>query len=117
MGKILSGQYSYNLDDKGRCGLPVPFREQLAEYAPKTPEPNIVLARGMNHAIFAFSIPVWDEYARRVRKLDLESKEYSHFVRLLFATSVYCTVDQQGRVVNRAVQTAELEKELKKLLK
>ena len=49
------GEYSHNIDAKGRVIIPAKFREQLGE--------QFMITKGFEGCLFAYPMDVWEELA------------------------------------------------------
>jgi MraZ protein len=65
---MLLGEHEHTLDDKNRLTLPARFRQAFAE--------GIVVTRGMDGCLFAYTPQDWDSLVKgRLATLDPLSKE------------------------------------------
>ncbi|MFH0765232.1 MAG: hypothetical protein V2A61_02305 [Calditrichota bacterium] len=89
----LYGRFSSVLDDKGRIILPSHLRRWV------TPEDNVlVMTRGIDKCVFAFTLPNWDYYLHEMRNMPGDVESRLKFNRQMLAWATDCTVDLQGRV-------------------
>ena len=89
---MLIGEHEYTIDDKNRLTLPAKFRDSFAE--------GLVLTRGLDHCVNAFSPAGWEAYvADRLAGLDPHSSEARKIRRYLFAGATEVQPDKQGRVM------------------
>ena len=88
---MFMGEYSHNIDAKGRMIVPSKFREQLGD--------EFVVTKGLDGCLFVYPIT---------------SKDARKFSRFFFAGATTCEVDKQGRILLPAVlrEFAGLEKEV-----
>jgi MraZ protein len=88
---MLLGEYEHTLDDKNRLTLPAKFRQDFAE--------GIVVTRGMDGCLFAYTRPDWSSLVeRRLSTLDPLSKEGRRMQRFFFSGAAETELDKQGRV-------------------
>jgi MraZ protein len=88
---MLLGEHDHTLDDKNRLTLPARLRHHFGE--------GIVVTRGMEGCLFAFTPPGWDAYVeQRLGKLDPLSKESRRMQRFFFSGAIETELDKQGRV-------------------
>jgi MraZ protein len=88
---MLLGEYEHTLDDKNRLTLPAKFRQDFAG--------GIVVTRGMDGCLFAYTRPDWSSLVeRRLSTLDPLSKEGRRMQRFFFSGAAETELDKQGRV-------------------
>ena len=77
---MLLGEYEHTIDDKSRLTLPAKFRESFAE--------GIVLTRGMDGCLYAYTRSDWDRLVEtRLSTLDPLSREGRLMQRYFFASA------------------------------
>jgi MraZ protein len=57
---LTSGEYPATLDDRGRISIPAKFRENL-------PGSTLVLAKGIERCVWAFTPQQWDDFSSQLR--------------------------------------------------
>jgi MraZ protein len=88
---MLLGSYEHTIDDKNRLTLPAKFRQAFAE--------GIVVTRGLDGCLFAYTRADWDSLVeRRLATLDPLSKEGRRMQRFFFSGTAEGELDKQGRV-------------------
>ena len=85
------GEYSHNLDDKGRLAIPAKFRRELAKGA--------VVTRGLDSCLFLYTKKEWEKLAEKLAALPISQSNSRAFARLMLAGAMDVEVDKQGRVV------------------
>lgn len=85
------GEYSHNLDDKGRLAVPVKFRRELAKGA--------VVTRGLDNCLFLYTKTEWAKLAEKLSNLPFSQANSRAFARLMLAGAMDVEVDKQGRMV------------------
>lgn len=85
------GEYSHNLDDKGRLAIPVKFRRELAKGA--------VVTRGLDNCLFLYTKTEWAKLAEKLATLPISQANSRAFSRLMLAGAMDVEVDTQGRMV------------------
>lgn len=85
------GEYRHTIDDKGRLTIPAKFRGLLAA--------GMVVTRGFDRNLMAFSLDGWEELAARVKSLPWSDPSAREFRRRIFSGAVDLTPDKQGRVL------------------
>ncbi|MBC7217062.1 MAG: division/cell wall cluster transcriptional repressor MraZ [Candidatus Caldatribacterium sp.] len=84
------GQYSHNVDEKGRIIIPSAFREEL--------QGTLYLSRGIERCIFLYPESSWKSLYEKITSLSLTRKETRDFARLFLSTVAVVTPDSQGRI-------------------
>jgi MraZ protein len=88
---MLLGEFEHTIDDKSRLTLPARFRSAFAD--------GIVVTRGMDGCLFAYTQEAWDDLvATRLAALDLLSQDDRRIQRHFFAGAIEAELDRQGRV-------------------
>jgi MraZ protein len=86
------GEYTHNLDDKGRLTLPAKFREQLAH--------GVVVTRGLDGCLFVFTYEDWKSFTAILsQQLPFTQKSARDFSRFLFSGAVDLIPDRQRRIL------------------
>lgn len=85
------GEYSHNLDDKGRVAVPAKFRALLKGGA--------VVTRGLDDCLFLYTKKEWQELASKLAKLPLNKANTRAFARLMLAGAMDVDFDNQGRIM------------------
>jgi MraZ protein len=88
---MLLGEHEHTIDDKNRLTLPAKFREAFAG--------GVVLTRGMDGCLYAYTREEWDELARKIGALDQLSPEARTMKRFFFAAAAVDEPDRQGRIL------------------
>jgi MraZ protein len=104
---MLLGEYEHTLDDKNRLTLPARFRQDFVD--------GIVVTRGMDGCLFAYTRGDWDTLvAGRLGGLDPLSKEGRRMQRFFFSGAAETELDKQGRVGLPAalLQHAKLDRDV-----
>jgi transcriptional regulator MraZ len=88
---MLLGEYEHTIDDKNRLTLPAKFRSDFEE--------GIVVTRGMDGCLFAYTRDDWDRLVQsRLATLDPLSQEGRRMQRFFFSGAAESELDKQGRV-------------------
>lgn len=85
------GEYSHNLDEKGRLAIPVKFRRLLSKGA--------VVTRGLDNCLFLYSKNEWDKLAKKLAALPISQANSRAFARLMLAGAMDVVLDKQGRII------------------
>ena len=85
------GEYSHNLDDKGRLAIPKKFRGDLSK--------GIVVTRGLDSCLFLYTKKEWEVLAKKLANLPLAQANTRAFARLMLAGAMDGEIDKQGRMI------------------
>jgi MraZ protein len=85
------GEYSHNLDDKGRVAVPKKFRADLSKGA--------VVTRGLDNCLFLYTKEEWEKLAEKLAALPFSQANSRAFARLMLAGAMDVEVDKQGRIM------------------
>ncbi len=85
------GEFTHNLDSKGRIALPVKFRQKLSGGA--------IITRGLDRCLFLFPNKEWEILAQKLIALPLAKSDSRAFVRLMLAGAMDVGSDKQGRIL------------------
>lgn len=84
------GQYSHNLDEKGRVAVPVKFRPQLK---------SAVVTKGLDNCLFLYPKKEWDKMAEEISNLPIDKSGNRAFSRAMLAGAMEVEFDKQGRII------------------
>lgn len=85
------GEYSHNIDDKGRLALPAKFRHDL--------DGGAVITRGLDSCLFLYTKREWEKLAEKLAALPFSQSNSRAFARLMLAGAMDVEFDKQGRAV------------------
>lgn len=85
------GEYTHNLDEKGRLAVPKKFRDQL--------ERGAVVTRGLDDCLFLYTKDEWEKLAQKLASLPFSQANTRAFARLMLAGAMDVSLDKQGRVI------------------
>lgn len=85
------GEYTHTIDDKGRLTIPAKFRGLLAA--------GLVVTRGFDQNLMAFSLDEWQNLAQRIAERPLSDEDVRAFRRRVFSGAVDLLPDRQGRIL------------------
>ena len=102
---MFMGEYSHNIDAKGRMIVPSKFREQLGD--------EFVVTKGLDGCLFVYPNEEWQNIEEKFRNVPLTSKDARKFSRFFFAGAATCELDKQGRILLPAIlrEFAGIEKD------
>lgn len=87
---MLLGEYSHNLDAKGRVSVPAKFREDLGH--------TFIVTKGLDNCLFAYSKEEWKTFEEKLKNLPLTNMNARNFIRFFFSGANECEIDKQGRI-------------------
>ena len=101
--KGVTGTYEHSMDAKGRLFLPAKLREELGV--------SFYLAMGVDTCLAIYPQQTWDRFTEKFSSLPMSQ---SKAMRTLFANTVKCEPDSQGRIVipQKLRKYAGLEKDV-----
>ncbi len=85
------GEYTHNLDDKGRLAVPKKFRADLTRGA--------VVTRGLDNCLFLYTKAEWKKLADKLAALPFAQANTRAFARLMLAGAMDVSTDKQGRII------------------
>ena len=85
------GEYSHNIDAKGRVIIPAKFREQLGEH--------FMITKGFEGCLFVYPMDAWEELAENLSKLPSNQKSARHLQRMFLSGAAEAEPDKQGKVL------------------
>jgi MraZ protein len=85
------GEFRHTIDEKGRLTIPAKFRGLLAA--------GMVITRGFDRNLMAFSLEGWETLAERVRALPMSDPTARELRRRVFSGAADLIPDRQGRVL------------------
>lgn len=85
------GEYTHNLDEKGRLAVPKKFRGAL--------ENGAVVTRGLDNCLFLYTKEEWAKLAEKLASLPFYQANTRAFARLMLAGAMDVELDAQGRVI------------------
>lgn len=103
---MLSGEYSHNLDAKGRVILPARLREELGD--------NFYVTKYFEGCLAVYSAEEFEKLGASIQALPGNMKEVRKLQRIIITGAHQCEIDKQGRFVIPPTlrEFASLEKEL-----
>jgi MraZ protein len=89
------GEYTHNIDRKGRLILPARFRDIAKENNIE----HFFLTRGLDKCIFMFTEYEWTTQEQKFKSMSFTKKESRSFNRMFFSGAVDVSPDRQGRFI------------------
>jgi len=84
------GEYSHQLDSKGRLIIPTRYRSQLTDDA--------ILTRGLDHNLVIYPKQTWEKVKEQLNQVPITHPTARALRRLLFSGAVELSLDKQGRI-------------------
>lgn len=84
------GEYSHQLDKKGRVIIPVRYREKLTDAA--------ILTRGLDNNLVIYPEATWETVTTQINQMPITHPSARALRRLLFSGAVELGLDKQGRI-------------------
>ena len=85
------GEFSHNVDEKGRVAIPAKFRSKISGGA--------IITRGLDKCLFVFTKTDWEKLAGKLIELPLAQANSRAFVRLMLSGASDVKLDIQGRIL------------------
>lgn len=103
---MLSGEYSHNLDAKGRVIMPSKLREDLGD--------SFYVTKGFEGCLAVYSQEEFEKLGSAIQALPGNMREVRRLQRLIITGAHLCEADKQGRFVIPPTlrEFASLDKEL-----
>lgn len=103
---MLSGEYSHNLDAKGRVIMPSKLREELGE--------SFYVTKGFEGCLAVYSAEEFEKLGAAIQSLPGNMREARRLQRVIITGAHLCEADKQGRFVVPPTlrEFAALDKEL-----
>lgn len=104
MGMFM-GEFSHNIDAKGRLIVPAKFRSELGE--------NMVVTRGLDGCLTLYTLEGWQAIYEKLLMLPSTKKEVRLYVRMLTSKASEVELDNQGRILipSSLIKEAGIKKE------
>lgn len=100
------GEYSHNIDAKGRIIMPSKLREQLGE--------QFMITRGFEGCLAVYPMEAWEKFVEKLTMLPTNQKSTRYLQRELLSGAAEAEPDKQGKVLITPSHRkyAELSKEV-----
>ena len=104
---MLKGEYSHNIDAKGRLIIPAKFRDDLGEH--------FVITKGMENCLYVYPEDEWNDFEKKLNALptttDKKARAFAYFFQ---GSAADGELDKQGRTLIPSVLRtyAKLDKEV-----
>jgi MraZ protein len=84
------GEYTHNIDEKGRLAIPVKFRNRLMNGA--------VVTKGLDNCLSLYTEESWSKQVEKLEALPLTQAKSRAYARFILAGAFQVEVDKQGRI-------------------
>ncbi len=103
---MLKGEYSHNIDAKGRLIIPAKFRDDLGE--------NFVITKGMENCLYVYPENEWNIFEEKLNALPTTTDKRVHLPIFFQGSATDGDLDKQGRTLIPSVlrEFAHLDKEV-----
>jgi MraZ protein len=85
------GEYTHNVDNKGRLAIPAKFRRNLKR--------GSVVTRGLDNCLAVYPGQEWKKLATKLSTLPISQSNTRAFSRLMLAGAADASPDKQGRIM------------------
>lgn len=85
------GEFSHQLDKKGRLIIPARYRPRLSTGA--------ILTRGIDRNLVIYPEDVWQSLSEQIGQMSIAHPTARALRRLLFSGAINLTLDRQGRIL------------------
>lgn len=85
------GEFSHQLDSKGRLIIPARYRPHLSQ--------NAILTRGIDRNLVIYPDDAWHEVIQQLNQIPITHPTARALRRLLFSGMVKLSLDRQGRIL------------------
>lgn len=85
------GEFTHNIDDKGRLTIPARFRGELAA--------GLVVTRGFDHNLMVYPKDEWEPVAEKIKGMPLTNPRARRLRWRIFSQAANLTPDRQGRIL------------------
>lgn len=101
---MLKGQYSNNIDEKGRIVLPKKYRHVL--------ENQVIVSRGLDGCLSVYPLAKWNEVEKKLAALPTTKKQARDYARLVLSSAEDLELDKMGRInlPSHLIKMADLKK-------
>jgi len=103
---MLIGEYTHNLDSKGRLILPSKFRDEIGD--------RFIITCGLENSLTIYTESGWEEYVEKLHSLPFHKGDIRAFVRFVLSKANQVETDKMGRftIPPNLRKFAELKKEV-----
>ena len=88
--KMFIGEYTHNIDEKGRLAIPVKFRNRLVGGA--------VATKGLDNCLSLYPEEAWNKQVEKMESLPLTQSKSRAYARFILSGAFSVEVDKQGRI-------------------
>lgn len=85
----MRGEFTHNIDAKGRLFIPAKFRESLGT--------SFIVTKGLDGCLFVYSASAWAQLEDKISEMPISKSR--QLQRFFFSSAADCIPDAQGRVV------------------
>lgn len=102
---MFMGEFSHNLDAKGRLIIPARFRNEL--------KGHLIITKGLDGCLTLYTSEEWEKIYAQLQSLPATKAQARAYVRILTSKASEAEIDSQGRILIPAnlVRLANIQKE------
>lgn len=107
---MFKGQYTYNVDAKGRVSIPAKLRKHISGEANET----MVMTKGTAACIDVYPLDQWQKFEQKLDALNPFDPTEAKFIRMILQYAHEDTMDSQSRILipQNLLEYAKIEKEV-----
>jgi len=94
---MFQGQFTKNMDEKGRISIPAPFRDALRQYYDD--ERIIITCDAQNACLRGYPLQEWSKLLQRFSEQPSGKREIKAFARIVISAATEHLPDKQGRIL------------------
>jgi len=87
---MLLGEYSYQMDEKGRVLVPKKFRAEIGK--------EVIITQGFEDCLVIYQKEEFEKLSKKLKKLPFEVFENRHILRLISSSAEEVKIDNKGRI-------------------
>lgn len=108
--RLFRGQYTYNVDAKGRISIPAKLRKHISAEANDT----VVMTKGTAVCIDVYPLDQWHKFEERLNNLNPFDPTEAKFIRMILQFAHEDSMDAQSRILipQNLLDYAKIEKEV-----
>lgn len=95
---MFSGEYHFNIDEKGRLFIPVEFRKEFGS--------TVVVSCGIEKCLTIYTLSAWEKYINKIDTLVSTKKANREYKRMILSRTYQKEIDTKGRIKIENIQVA-----------
>lgn len=85
------GEYSHNIDAKGRVIVPSKLRDDLGE--------RFIATKGIDNCLYIYTMESWEIFVKKLSELPTSDRAVMKFIRKFTSGAIECEPDSSGRIM------------------